>query len=505
MGSGSSAASPSALDCVSAAGMVASGAEPPKEKTPLRSAAIALLLVAVTGLVHFVVFRAVGSSLRYNEMGYADIAPVAIPGQIKILNSGNNGNGPVVVKNPIVFIQRGDRFTENGRTISLVEIARHPRKDVSISGVSGWVSLNGSIAQVSKPFVGLLQCIFPKYYSSDRNLVNRWRLPIVDKVEIGSEQLILGKSRINYRPDIWPLVANEIIPRLGYGVASQTTLPTSESSSYKEQSGGDLSPKKLFIVMGFVVGLGGLVLLFKVLNKVYLSAGFDVNMAVGGFLLAGLLVVLGMLIVLRSVGLLSVLGHEQYPAPQVSNPAVTGLALLHARVCPTVIVRFLGIVERSSDSAAKLAHIYGPRLIKSISVFNMAIYDKEKLASEYIVEYLLGDRFVGIRIDGGLISGRDYSSTSISRFVPPDLFGVSRTYSKSSVSCNLNTWRFPVIIKMNLHGQMTGVWSQTEQSKLYQYPRRTQALHMAFGRFETELSWFYLRSQQHWRCDWQPQ
>jgi hypothetical protein len=56
-------------------------------------------------------------------------------------------------------------------------------------------------------------------------------------------------------------------------------LPARESSGDQEQTRSDFRPKKLALLMAFVFVSLGCVLLSKTLDKVYLDAGFNVNMA----------------------------------------------------------------------------------------------------------------------------------------------------------------------------------------------------------------------------------
>ena len=76
-------------------------------------------------------------------------------------------------------------------------------------------------------------------------------------------------------------------------LAGEVSLPRSQSSVDEEQASRDFRPKKYFFAMGSAVLLVGVILLFKVLDKVYLDPRFDVDMAVGGFFFALALFVLG--------------------------------------------------------------------------------------------------------------------------------------------------------------------------------------------------------------------
>ena len=99
-------------------------------------------------------------------------------------------------------------------------------------------------------------------------------------------------------PHIWTLVFNKIVPPILYGDVSQNSLPSSKRSVQEDQSSRDSRPKKLLFLLGSILGLAGLVLVFKVLDKVYLDPRFNVNMAVGGFFVAAGLFCLGIWILL---------------------------------------------------------------------------------------------------------------------------------------------------------------------------------------------------------------
>jgi len=66
----------------------------------------------------------------------------------------------------------------------------------------------------------------------------------------------------------------------------QTGLQKGYSSVNEDQSGSDLAPKKNLVIMGAALCLAGFILLFKVLDKVYLDSRLNVNVAVCGFFAA---------------------------------------------------------------------------------------------------------------------------------------------------------------------------------------------------------------------------
>jgi hypothetical protein len=82
---------------------------------------------------------------------------------------------------------------------------------------------------------------------------------------------------------------------------TRTSLPKGQGSIDEQQSRRDFRPKKYAIAMGCAVFLCGVVLISKVLNKVYFSPGFNVNVAVGVFLLGGIMVSGGCLLILAFV------------------------------------------------------------------------------------------------------------------------------------------------------------------------------------------------------------
>jgi hypothetical protein len=76
-------------------------------------------------------------------------------------------------------------------------------------------------------------------------------------------------------------------------VSSNFHLPAREKGIQQNQSSCYLGPKILFSLLGCVLLVVGLLLLSKVIDKVYLDPRFNVDMAVGGFFLAAALFWLG--------------------------------------------------------------------------------------------------------------------------------------------------------------------------------------------------------------------
>jgi hypothetical protein len=65
-----------------------------------------------------------------------------------------------------------------------------------------------------------------------------------------------------------------------------TPLEKIDKGGQEKQSGRYLSPKKLAVLVSGILVTGGFLLLFKIIDKVYLDPRFNINMAAGGFFLA---------------------------------------------------------------------------------------------------------------------------------------------------------------------------------------------------------------------------
>lgn len=109
----------------------------------------------------------------------------------------------------------------------------------------------------------------------------------------------LEKDRTNtVYPDIWSVGRIE-------GIAGHFKLASHYNCINENQDSRNLGPKKLLFMGGFVLVALGLMLLFKVLNYVYLDAGFNVNMALGGFFLAAVIFWAGGCLILVSIGFMT--------------------------------------------------------------------------------------------------------------------------------------------------------------------------------------------------------
>lgn len=88
-------------------------------------------------------------------------------------------------------------------------------------------------------------------------------------------------------------------------VVSGPSLPSGQTSVYEQQGSRGFRPKEYLAAVGCAISLSGLILLFKVLDKVYLYPRFNVNMAFCGFWIAALMFWFGGWIVFHILGLLS--------------------------------------------------------------------------------------------------------------------------------------------------------------------------------------------------------
>lgn len=87
-------------------------------------------------------------------------------------------------------------------------------------------------------------------------------------------------------------------------VTGEISLQTSESGGQEQQHSGDFGPKKLLFVLGCLVSLGGVIFVFNILDKVYSGSRFNVDVAVGGFIIGAILFWLGCGMIVFSFGLL---------------------------------------------------------------------------------------------------------------------------------------------------------------------------------------------------------
>jgi len=100
------------------------------------------------------------------------------------------------------------------------------------------------------------------------------------------------------KPNVRSLIFDELM-------LYQPSLNGGEADIDEKKRCGYFCPEKYLIAVGCAVALSGLVLLFKILDKVYLDSRFNVNMAFCGFWLAAIIFWFGGWIVFHVLGLLS--------------------------------------------------------------------------------------------------------------------------------------------------------------------------------------------------------
>ena len=135
------------------------------------------------------------------------------------------------------------------------------------------------------------------------------RLPHADQFQSSLQRLTGGQKAglVGFLLNLEPrsFIGLKLLGILLNTFSGHTTLPEGQPGVYQDQRGRHLSPKNLLFLLGCVVGVTGFVLLFKVLNEVYLNSRFNEDMAVGRFLLAAVLVWIGGWLVLVVFGLVS--------------------------------------------------------------------------------------------------------------------------------------------------------------------------------------------------------
>jgi hypothetical protein len=179
--------------------------------------------------------------------------------------------------------------------------------------------------------------------------VRRWSLASIRHPSVEEEghvKLWLQRQLNIVSVDPWTLIENHgftrrlstVLGSIG-GSLSGTPLPESKPSVDEDKPGGYFSPKKLLVIAGIGISICGFVLVFKVLDKVYLCSGFNVNVAFCGFFVAMFITLVGMYLVFRGFGI--AFFHIPNPVHQVSyceidslshKRAATGLLMLvHVR------------------------------------------------------------------------------------------------------------------------------------------------------------------------------
>jgi hypothetical protein len=194
------------------------------------------------------------------------------------------------------------------------------RPEIWISqGNSGYNPFRSRVHSVSLlPLVALLDSdlvrFFPKEQMVMRHEIKGNSFPYILESDVNLQRSSDLKF-LRFRPfagngihylkfgdrDVGPLFPLKLFPDRVQGFLRGSSLPEGQPDIDQKESSGNLGPKELFLVLGCAVALGGFVVLFKILDKVYLDPGFNVNMAVGGFFLALAIFVTGGIFVLSYV------------------------------------------------------------------------------------------------------------------------------------------------------------------------------------------------------------
>src|SRR5580658_4644435 len=102
-----------------------------------------------------------------------------------------------------------------------------------------------------------------------------------------------SEARLTIQSNPWTGGLNELLLGGYRHASSEIALPEREPRIDEKQERRYFGPKEYLVAMGGAVLLGSVILLFKVLDEIYLNPRFNVNVAVSIFLFSLLLFVLG--------------------------------------------------------------------------------------------------------------------------------------------------------------------------------------------------------------------
>lgn len=411
-------------NCDGPTGLVASRARPSKEKAT-RAAAIALLLLAVTGLIckceasgiillknslsNVPMLRSVESErfmgLRIDKpvdksgvMVVSELVPVAYTADNPRLQPGLFfGDESWVRRGWPLLHQFRWAGKQNAADIWIVVISR------TLFLCSLWDEICGFVSDYDENYVGIHICRHVVAEIFDLYLIHH-RSDFAVKTERCGLQ---SKTRLAIQSNPRTSRLNELLLS-GYGyISSETALPERKSSIDDEQTSRYFGPEQYLIAVGCIVVLGGVVLLFKVIDKVYSGSGFNVDMAVGGFFLAAILFWIGMALLgiafhFVPVGSL----HGRDPVHQVSNQ--TGLLYV---IPLRTVVREPTSARVDAESARVL--LSGHILVSSSTIQNHPDVVSAK-ASQARNIYRPQSCFLGERIVGA--TGRKHSGAGQTAF-----------------------------------------------------------------------------------------
>ena len=254
--------------------------------------------------MHFVMTVAVGKTAHFVTRK-AQVAPITIPMHVVILDAKHHRCGITGVQHAVNVILFQNVIAHNCGIPAdrFVWVGGNSRDyDYFLAGLSR----QRTVTEVSKPLIGVLHGGWSNEYFSSRASPHGRGFSIVHPMDIDPHFFVrnnvdIFRCKIVELPHVRSLVNLKMFTGIIDALSGQASLPEGQSSINEQQGRRDFRPKKYFLAMGCTVLLCGIVLISKVLNKVYFGPRFNVNVTVGIFLLAGIVVSGGCLLILMPV------------------------------------------------------------------------------------------------------------------------------------------------------------------------------------------------------------
>jgi hypothetical protein len=266
-------------------------------------AAIVVCLDAVTGLVYFIMFIAVGQAAVL-EARHTKIGPIPIARQIEILKPSDCRIGKIGVHNVLNFA-RCQGIVAFDRTVT--------ERFFGIGGDDwgnnqSWAGcrIHRVSTEARKPFVGSLHSVFADEHLTCHSTTYCRRLSVVDPINIHPHLFVgddIGSkfSHIVFEgPDIWSLVNLKLFAVIVDAFAGKSSLPISDSGinnnckkrkSFEPNFMGFTCPvfRMFGLVCGCILAAFGIVSLFFIWGKIgkYSAAHMNVMLAFGVLLSTG--------------------------------------------------------------------------------------------------------------------------------------------------------------------------------------------------------------------------
>jgi hypothetical protein len=335
---------------------------------------LVVVVLAVTGLMHFVVFPTVGYCSVF-EPRKAQIAPVAVPIAVVILEADCQGNRLIGCLDVVdrIGIERFTRFDGRKAPESLHWVRRYTWGNDYFRG--SWSIGKRRIAETIKPCIHFVRCIWTEECPGSSYPPECGRPSIIDPMDVDPKPVAFGDMKPacierSAVPNVGSLVSLKLFAGVVDKRAGHASLPKSDSSI---DGDGDKSPKrydKVFVAIGALVFSFGLVLLYRVWWRVYFNLPPDANVAiyVALVLISAAVIWTGM----------ALIGHGFLLVRQVSNLPATRLVMLVPvwtrypmfNVCTRVGI--VGKAVRSDMTLRKDIEIADARRNKKL---NLAILD----------------------------------------------------------------------------------------------------------------------------------